>query len=202
MPSTEPAPAAALKAAIERADDEACFHLLTELAGASGHLPGLLPATFEELAAKGLPRAAVKLAQLECGSADLREACDATPQGGSYLHAAAAAGAGAPVVAALLAAGCAVDGRCAEGGTALHAAARAGHLATCTALVEAGCDPLARNSNGRTARAQGGVGEAARALLQEAEEAGRERWRAQQGALWDGKMSACQTANACRLGCL
>lgn len=154
--------------------------------------------TFGELAARGLPHAAVALARLEAGGQDLREA-DATSSGGSYLHAAAAAGASAAVVEALIAAGCAINGH--DGGagdTPLHVAAASGHLDTCQALLAAGADLLSRNSHGRTARAQGGVGLEALALLAEAEEA----VKRQREALWGAKLQATQTESACRLGCL
>ena len=87
--------------AIAAGQDAEAARLLCLLSAAGA---GLLPATFAELAAAGLPQAAVALAQAECGQADLGEA-DATNDGSLYLHAAAEAGAGAAVVAALVAAG-------------------------------------------------------------------------------------------------
>lgn len=104
MPSSTAAAAAAdaLRPAIAAGQDAEAARLLRLLEADGAQLP---PATFVELAAAGLPQAAVALAQLESGAgADLREA-EATDDGGSYLHAAAAAGAGAAVVAALVAAG-------------------------------------------------------------------------------------------------
>lgn len=93
------AAADALRRAIAAGQDAEAARLLRLLEADGAQLP---PATFVELAAAGLPQAAVALAQLESGVANLREATD---DGGSYLHAAAAAGAGAAVVAALVAAG-------------------------------------------------------------------------------------------------
>lgn len=153
--------------------------------------------TFEELAAHGLARTAVAAARLEAGTRDLREA-EATPAGGSYLHAAAAAGAGMAVIQALLEAGCALDGHDGEGDTPLHAAAAAGHLDACAALLAAGADVLARNGRGRTARLQGGVPQAVKAALEEAE--GEQKRRRE--AVFAAKLAATQTQSACRLGCL
>lgn len=190
--------AAPLRQAVAAGDDAQAAHLLRQTQG-SGPLLG---ATFDELAARGLPQAAVALAQREAGGDDLREA-EATSEGGSYLHAAAAAGAGAQVLAALVAAGCALDGRDGEGKcTALHAAARAGHLATCRALLELGADPLARNCAGRTAAAHGGMGDELKALLAEAEAAAKERRAEQMRGAWDAKMRATQTESALRTGCV
>lgn len=102
MPATAAADSDALRRAIAVGQDAEAARLLRHHLSAAGM--GLLPATFAELAAAGLPQAAVALAQIECGQTDLSEA-EATDEGGSYLHAAAAAGAGAAVVSALVAAG-------------------------------------------------------------------------------------------------
>lgn len=98
--TTAAADAYELRQAIAAGRDAEAARLLRLLAAGGA----LLPATFAELAAAGLPRSAVALAQLEAGQSDLRET-EATDEGGSYLHAAAAAGAGAEVVHALIAAG-------------------------------------------------------------------------------------------------
>lgn len=106
------------------------------------------------------------------------------------------------MIAALVASGCALEGHDDTGATPLHVAAAAGHEGTCHALLEAGADALARNGNGRTPRMQGGVPAGVKALLAEAEEAGKARRAAKQAALWDDKLRATQTESACRLGCL
>lgn len=76
-----PAAAAAtqqqLQEAVAAGADEQAARLLEQLAGQGP----LLGTTFASLAAAGLARAAVRLAQLESGSKDLREA-DATEEGG------------------------------------------------------------------------------------------------------------------------
>jgi hypothetical protein len=176
--------------------DQQCCRLLAE-----GQTHGM---KFEDLAARCLPLAAVALARLEAGcpgGTDLGEA-DGTTDGGSYLHAAAAAGAGSAVLEALLAAGCALDAADDAGDTALHVAARAGCLVTVRALVAAGADALARNGSGRTPRAQSGVSQEAKAILVDAEEACRQRRAAKQAAVWDERMRSTQTASALRTGCV
>jgi hypothetical protein len=176
--------------------DQQCCRLLAE-----GQNHGM---KFEDLAARCLPLAAVALARLEAGcpgGTDLGEA-DGTTDGGSYLHAAAAAGAGSAVLEALLAAGCALDAADDAGDTALHVAARAGCLVTVRALVAAGADALARNGSGRTPRAQSGVSQEAKAILVDAEEACRQRRAAKQAAVWDERMRSTQTASALRTGCV
>lgn len=105
-PSTAGADAETLRRAIAAGQDAEAARLLRLLAAGGAQL---LPATFAELAAAGLPQAAVAQAQLESGQLDLLEA-DTTDEGGSYLHAAAAAGAGAAVLTALIAAGAPVRG--------------------------------------------------------------------------------------------
>lgn len=151
----------------------------------------------------GLAQSAVALARLEAGSDDLSGAFANESEGSSYLHAAAAAGAGKAVVQALLAAGCILDAHDEEGETALHAAARAGAAAAVTALLAVGAEPLIRSSkHNRTARAVAAAKgqEEARALLAEAEEAATGKAAARQEALWGGKLSACQTSNATSTG--
>lgn len=105
-PSTAGADTEALRRAIAAGQDGEAARLLRLLAAGGAQL---LPATFAELAAAGLPPAAVALAQHESGQLDLAEA-DATDGGGSYLHAAAAAGTGTAVLTALIAAGASVRG--------------------------------------------------------------------------------------------
>lgn len=192
------ATAALLRQALAAGDDARAAALIREAADAGETLLG---ATFEELGAAAMPAAAVALAHTEAAGDSLADA-EGTADGGSYLHAAAGAGAGAKVLAALVAAGCVLDSHGGEGATALRVAARAGHAATCRTLLELGADPLARNSHGRTPRMQGGVGEETKALLGEAEDAARRRRADAQAALWDGRMRAAQTDSAFRVGCL
>lgn len=201
MPSQPPDTIAeALRRAVAARDDGAAAAILCQLgaAAADGTPPPLLRTTFEELAAAGLAAAALAMARLEVAGEELGEA-DTTADGGTFLHVAAAAGAGAPVLQALIQAGCAIDAHDGSGCTALHAAAAAGRLATCAALLAEGADPLARDGNGRTARLQGGsVPADVKALLAEAEEATRQR----RGAVLWAKLAAMQTQSAFRVGCL
>ena len=189
---------AELQAAVAVGDDASATVCLRRLAAAAGAPPSLLRGvTFEGLAAAGLATAAVGLARWEAGGEGLAEA-EATADGGSYLHAAAAAGAPAAVVSTLVAAGCALERHDGSGATALHVAAAAGRLATCTALLDAGADPLARNGAGRTPRSQGRVPADVAAVLAEAEGEARRR----REAAFQQKLQATQTQSAVRLGCV
>lgn len=151
------------RAALAASDDALCAQLL-KACTADGGL--LLPMTFQEVVAAGLPQTAVVIARAEAAGQELREA-EATYARGSYLHAAAAAGAHPEVLEALIAAGAGgLEDRDDDGCTPLFLAATAAHetLQAVHALLAAGADPLARNKAGRTARGQGGLSEEVRRL--------------------------------------
>ncbi|KAL4457905.1 hypothetical protein ABPG75_012770 [Micractinium tetrahymenae] len=192
---------ARVRAALAARNDPLCAELIAACAAEGGLL---LPATFEEAVAAGLPQTAVAVARAEAAGQDLREA-EATDARGGYLHAAAAAGAGPDVLAALLAAGAGgLEDHDDDGGTPLHCAATAAHepVQAVKALLAAGADPLARNKAGRTARGQGGLSEEVKQVLAEAEEAARAGKARKQEQLWGTRVQKTQTESAFRTGCL
>ncbi|KAF5834940.1 hypothetical protein DUNSADRAFT_8128 [Dunaliella salina] len=82
----------------------------------------------------------------------------------------------------------------------LHIAARVGSNEVCQALLDGGADALRRNGKNRRPREVPKIPDHTRLLLTDAEEAAKKRKADRDSALWDEKMLATQTQNACASG--
>ncbi len=83
---------------------------------------------------------------------------------------------------------------------ALHVAACSGHVDLCKVLIEHGANVLARNKKNRTAAAQPHLDDEVREYLEAEEAIAKEKRQQKQALLWDEKMVATQTQNACGVG--
>ena len=89
-----------------------------------------------------------------------------------------------------------------DGETPLHLAAKAGHLDLCKLLIGHGANALSRNKRNRTPGMQPRLDDEVKEYLQSEEVVAKGRRQHKQAGLWDDKMRATQTQNACGVGVL
>jgi len=160
-----------------------------------------LKLSYESLAEqRGFSRTAVAVLVRSASDAgvDWRGAQDV--QGNTHLMLAAAApgDSTAALCSALVQAGINVEAVDKDAGdSALFLAARAGNLEVCKALIKAGADVLRRNNRNRTAGSQLKLQDGVRALLSAEEDLAKAARAERTKTLFDAKLRAMQTANAC-----
>jgi ankyrin repeat protein len=87
-----------------------------------------------------------------------------------------------------------------DGDTPLHVAARSGDKHLCVFLISQGSNPLKRNKKNRTPASQANLEEDVKEYLVAEEATAKQSQKLKLAGIWDEKMRATQTQNACGVG--
>lgn len=89
-----------------------------------------------------------------------------------------------------------------DGDSLLHLAARSGNKQLCQLLLENGANPLKRNKRNRTPAGQSRLDAEVKEYMSSQEELAKELQKQKRADVWNEKMRATQTQNACGVGVL